>query len=69
MPLPVLESWEIQNFERFDDSQKDNSKPIKDADSSSQSEQNTEEANIKSALEKYLVQKITFRSTIVLCVC
>ena len=25
--------------------------------------------NIKSALEKYLVQKITFRSTIVLCVC
>ena len=25
--------------------------------------------NIKSALEKYLVQKITFRSTIVLFVC
>ena len=34
-----------------DDSQKDNSQPIKDVEPSSQSESNTEEANIKSALD------------------
>ena len=35
-----------------DDSQKDNSQPIKDVETpSSQSESNTEEANIKSALD------------------